>query len=169
MGPVVKLVLRFAHSFWEGLDDGRYRDAAFFFAPGTRFPTFWTSLRCARPCSSRGAAGPARLAGHMREELLQLTSAGLLAVFGRRNCGAMLEGCAWHDWQADPHARGAYSYVVAGGTKARKALAAPTHDTLYFAGEACDTGEEAGTVGGALASGRRAAKQVLAAAGRCSR
>jgi monoamine oxidase len=35
-------------------------------------------------------------------------------------------------------------------------------DTLYFAGEATDI-EEAGPVGGALASGQRAAREILAA------
>jgi hypothetical protein len=35
-------------------------------------------------------------------------------------------------------ARGAYSYVIAGGTGARKALATPVKNTLFFAGEAAD-------------------------------
>jgi monoamine oxidase len=65
-----------------------------------------------------------------------------------------------HDWQADPYARGGYSYVKVGGTGAREALAAPLEETLYFAGEATDT-EGSGTVGGALASGIRAAKEVM--------
>ena len=38
--------------------------------------------------------------------------------------------------------------------------------TLHFAGEACDVSGEAGTVGGALASGRRAAREILDAAWR---
>jgi predicted flavoprotein YhiN len=40
-------------------------------------------------------------------------------------------------------------------------LARSLQSTLYFAGEACDIEGEAGTVGGALASGRRAAREVL--------
>jgi monoamine oxidase len=46
---------------------------------------------------------------------------------------------------------------------ARKALAAPLKETLYFAGEASDYEGEAGTVAGALQSGRRAAHQLLEA------
>jgi monoamine oxidase len=65
-----------------------------------------------------------------------------------------------HDWQADPFARGGYSYVRVGGTGAREELAAPLEDTLFFAGEATDT-EQSGTVGGALASGQRAARELL--------
>ena len=41
-----------------------------------------------------------------------------------------------HDWQRDPFARGAYSYVVVGGDRARETLAKPLRRTLYFAGEA---------------------------------
>jgi monoamine oxidase len=67
-----------------------------------------------------------------------------------------------HDWQSDPYARGAYSYVRVGGEGARDALAAPLANTLFFAGEASDV-QDAGTVGGALHSGMRAAREVLAA------
>jgi monoamine oxidase len=66
-----------------------------------------------------------------------------------------------HNWQADPFARGAYSYVAVGGGGAREALRTPLADTLYFAGEATDTEGEAGTVAGALQSGMRAARELL--------
>ena len=65
-----------------------------------------------------------------------------------------------HDWQADPYARGGSSYVNVDGTGARDELAAPLEDTLYFAGEATDV-EHSGTVGGALSSGVRAAREIL--------
>jgi monoamine oxidase len=39
-------------------------------------------------------------------------------------------------------------------------LAAPLEDTLFFAGEATDTEDEAATVTGALQSGERAAREV---------
>jgi monoamine oxidase len=67
-------------------------------------------------------------------------------------------------WQVDPFAHGAYSYVLVGGTTARKALAAPVEGTLFFAGEETDISGVAATVGGALQSRRRAARQVLTAA-----
>ncbi|MGH8205032.1 MAG: FAD-dependent oxidoreductase [Steroidobacteraceae bacterium] len=40
-------------------------------------------------------------------------------------------------------------------------MARPLRDTLFFAGEAVDAGGEAGTVAGALLSGRAAARAVL--------
>jgi monoamine oxidase len=66
-----------------------------------------------------------------------------------------------HHWQQDPFARGAYSYVAVGGHGARRALAEPLDDTLFFAGEAADHEGEHGTVAGALRSGERAARQAL--------
>ena len=65
-----------------------------------------------------------------------------------------------HDWDADPHARGAYSYARVGGSQAAKTLARPVEGTLFFAGEATDTEGRTGTVEGALATGLRAARQV---------
>ena len=50
------------------------------------------------------------------------------------------------------------------GGHARHTLAEPLAATLFFAGEATDTHGEAGTVAGALHSGRRAAHEVLDAA-----
>jgi monoamine oxidase len=74
---------------------------------------------------------------------------------------AQLEAAFVHNWQRDPFARGAYSYVGVGhNDTARRSLAAPLQDTLFFAGEATDTEGEAATVTGALQSGLRAAREV---------
>jgi monoamine oxidase len=67
-----------------------------------------------------------------------------------------------HDWIHDPFARGAYSYVIAGGGDARVELATPIENRLYFAGEATMNDGEGGTVNGALVSGERAAREILA-------
>jgi monoamine oxidase len=68
-----------------------------------------------------------------------------------------------HDWMNDPFARGAYSYQLVAGANAARDLARPIDGTLFFAGEATDTSGSTGTVHGALASGARAARQVLRA------
>ena len=164
-GPVIKVVMRFARPFWAELHGHRYRKAAFFFAPKAQFPTFWTTLPLRTSLLVAWCAGPraARLAGRSDGEILVSIHDSLRAVFGRLRFSAMLEYVRWHDWQRDPYACGAYSYLLAGGAGARRALARPLDGTLYFAGEACDTDGEAATVGGALQSGMRAARQVLAA------
>jgi monoamine oxidase len=162
-GPVIKMVMQFARPFWAELDGSRYRSAAFFFAPGAAFPTFWTSLPVRTSTLVAWCAGSnaARLAGKSRDEVVGRVFASLRAVFGRRNYRSLLESVAWHDWQADPFACGAYSYVMTGGARARRLLSEPVDDTLFFAGEACDGEGEAATVGGALQSGARAARQIL--------
>jgi monoamine oxidase len=63
------------------------------------------------------------------------------------------------NWLADPWARGAYSYVAVGGGGAPRQLAAPIDNTLFFAGEATESGF-GGTVAAAIASGYRAAGEM---------
>jgi len=85
----------------------------------------------------------------------------LSTVFGGRPQSELeLEAAYLHNWQTDPFSRGAYSYITVGGSDARNILAAPLEDTLFFAGEATDTENEAATVTGALQSGARAAREV---------
>jgi monoamine oxidase len=66
-----------------------------------------------------------------------------------------------HDWQADPFSRGAYSYAAVGGMGAAAKLAQPVAGTLFFAGEATNSDGYNGTVHGAIATGLRAAKELL--------
>ncbi|HVC61293.1 MAG TPA: NAD(P)/FAD-dependent oxidoreductase [Acetobacteraceae bacterium] len=66
-------------------------------------------------------------------------------------------------WEADPLARGAYSYVTVGNADARLRLGQPLGDGhLLFAGEACHDGF-AGTVAGAWLSGQQAAEVAAGA------
>jgi monoamine oxidase len=162
-GPVIKVVMSFARPFWAELHDSRYRKAAFFFAPKAPFPTFWTSLplRTSLLVAWCAGSGSGQLAGCSDRDIVAAVNHSLRAVFGRVRFSSLLERVSWHDWQRDPFSCGAYSYLTARGAGARGLLARPLEDTLFFAGEACDTEGEAATVGGALQSGTRAARQVL--------
>ncbi len=162
-GPAIKVVMHFARPFWAELHESRYRNAAFFFAPKATFPTFWTSLPLRTSILTAWCAGPRAdtLTGRGRNAVIASVMDSLRVVFGRRNYSSLLENVAWHDWQGDPFSCGAYSYVLTHGAGARHSLARPADDTLFFAGEACDTEGGAATVGGALQSGARAAHQVL--------
>ncbi|MGQ0750757.1 MAG: flavin monoamine oxidase family protein [Betaproteobacteria bacterium] len=161
-GPVIKVVLHFSSAFWEISDGGRYLDGTFFHCPGAAFPTFWNALPVRAPLLVAWAGGPnaQRLRGASRVQILDSARMSLREIFGEP-ADTRLVGAHLHDWQQDPYARGAYSYVMAGGARAREALAAPVAGTLYFAGEAADLEGEAGTVAGALQSGRRAALQII--------
>ncbi|MBW4024142.1 MAG: FAD-dependent oxidoreductase [Proteobacteria bacterium] len=85
------------------------------------------------------------------------------AMFGARADAMFRPEGFTTDWGTDPHHLGAYSYARPGGAGARSALAAPIAEgRLLFAGEACRTDGMAGTVGGAVLDGRRAAALVIA-------
>jgi monoamine oxidase len=164
-GPVLKLSLRFRSAFWEQLDGGRYRETMFLHSYDQPFTPFWTPLPMHAPLLVAWAGGPrvdemniAGTAGNLAKLALQ----SLEAMVGKQwDIEDELEAVYCHDWQRDPFARGAYSYVAVGGGTARRELAIPVADTLFFAGEATDDQGEAATVTGALQSGERAAAEVL--------
>jgi monoamine oxidase len=164
-GAVLKVVLRFRSAFWEELEGGRYRDASFFYSLETTFPTFWTSMPVRSPFVNAWIGGPpaALLSEKSDAQIVHEAVQSLEGMFGGQlpAAKAQLEAAFVHNWQRDPFANGAYSYVTVGNNDtARRSLAAPLHDTLFFAGEATDTEGQAATVTGALQSGLRAAREV---------
>jgi monoamine oxidase len=64
-------------------------------------------------------------------------------------------------WGKDPFARGSWSMATLGNADKRLVLAQPHHDRVFFAGEATDP-VWATRVGGAYASGARAAREAIA-------
>lgn len=167
MGPVIRLSLCFRSKFWEKAPE--MRDLSFLFTDDTHFPTWWTSNPLPYPILTGWAAAKhARaLQGKSNEELVQtaLDSLGNILELEKTEILSHLERGLVHDWQADPYSGGAYSYIVTGGMGAPQALADSVEGTLFFAGEATNTEGHNGTVHGAIGSGRRAASEVLAAAG----
>jgi polyamine oxidase len=74
---------------------------------------------------------------------------------------AKLAGTLVTRWSTDPYSLGSYSYLPVGATpNDRRALQSPIEARIFLAGEHTDVGSPA-TTHGALASGRRAAHQVL--------
>ena len=68
------------------------------------------------------------------------------------------------DWSSDPLSRGGYSFpAIGGGIEVRRRLAEPLGGVLFFAGEATHFEGEHATLHGALDSGERAARELLAA------
>ena len=156
--------------FWEDDPRGSARAAGgrprlgFLHARGAPFPTWWGTEPLESPVLTGWAGGPAAaaLAGLPGSEVAARALETIVRLLGvsRRRVASSLEAWQTHDWQSDPFSRGAYSYVRPGGVPARGALARPVASTLFFAGEATDP-EQSGTVAGAIASGRRAAAQLL--------
>ena len=158
-GQAVRVTLRFDRMFWE--DKERFAGASFIFSEEPVFPTWWTTRPVVAPVITGWSAGPKAdaLLGKSKTEVIAAALGSLGRIVGRPP--ARLENAWFHDWHADPFARGAYSYVPAGALPARRRLAEPVEDTLYFAGEATDLLGYGGTVHGAVASGNRAAGQIL--------
>ncbi len=161
-GQVFRLVLRFREAFWETNHD--ISDAGFLFSDERLFPTWWTALPVRAPVLTGWSAGPHadELLGKPRGSIISAALATLARITGskRKHLRAVLEAFYLHNWHEDPFARGAYSYVPAGALAARKTLADPIAETLFFAGEATNTQGHGGTVHGAIASGLRAVQQM---------
>jgi monoamine oxidase len=87
--------------------------------------------------------------------------AGLLGNDIRRKLKPLRES----RWAHDPFARGAYSHALPGHAGNRAVLAAPVDGRLFFAGEATSPNFFS-TAHGARDSAERAAKEVLAVAGK---
>ena len=164
-GQVFRVVLRFRDAFWEA--DEQFADAGFLLSDEPLFPTWWTTLGVRAPILTGWSAGPHAdaLLDKSRSEIISCAAASIARITSRneQELNRLLEAAYFHDWHADPFARGAYSYVPAGASPVRKKLAEPVDDTLFFAGEATEQNGHSATVHGAIASGIRAAQQVLEA------
>jgi monoamine oxidase len=162
-GHVIRLVLRFREELWE--NNREISDAGFLFSDERLFPTWWTSLPVHAPVLTGWSAGPHadELLGKPQSSIISEAIATLARITGcpRERLTGLLEAAYSHDWHRDPFARGAYSYVPAGALAARKMLAEPVAETLYFAGEATNLDGHSATVHGAIASGKRAARQCI--------
>jgi monoamine oxidase len=165
-GSVVRLVVRFREPFWEGMGLDRL---GFLHTADPTVPIWWTSYPLRTPLLVGWVGGPtaATLASSDGETIADRALDGLATQLDveRRWLDALEVEHWYHDWEHDPYARGAYSYGLANAIDAPLALGAPIDRTLFFAGEATDPDGRSGTVHGAIASGRRAADEVLAALG----
>jgi monoamine oxidase len=172
VGKVIRMVFRFRDRFWGRIPasgNGRetLSDMSFLFSEDECFPTWWTTMPRKEPLITGWAPfrSAETLSGENQREVTRRGLQTLSSLLGPSvpELESQLEGCYFHDWQSDPFSRGAYSYAKVGADGAQQALAAPVENTLFFAGEATDTSGNNGTVHGAIASGYRAAHEIIAA------
>lgn len=172
MGPVERLALRFAEPFWLEPSFARRVGAPSLdrmtFLQSRRplaFRVWWTAYPVTAPLLVAwcGGAQAAVIARHPARTLEQLAVASLASIFGMSaaRLAARLVRTYRHDWIGDPFSRGAYSYARVGGSRMAERLAQPAGHTIWYAGEAAHTAPTAGTVHGAIASGQRAAREIV--------
>lgn len=168
MGPIVKVLLRFRSAFWR--EHEHTAAYGFFQAPGQALPVFWALTPRETNHLVGWCGGPMaeELSGLDEREVLRRALDTLARLFRltRPALHELLESWRIQDWQREPFTRGGYAVIPAGATDALEALAPPVEGTLFFAGEATNTEGEEGTVHGALDTGWRAAREVLAHARR---
>jgi monoamine oxidase len=162
------VVLRFRERFWDSLrpsGDKTLSDMSFLLSDDQWFPTWWTTMPEKHPVITGWAPFLAgrRLSGKDQSFVTHRAVETLSRLMGvdADTVEKMFQGSYFHDWQSDPFSRGAYSYGKVGAVDAQRALAAPIENTLFFAGEATDSTGNNGTVHGAIASGHRAAHEIL--------
>jgi monoamine oxidase len=163
MGPVIRVSLCFKEKFWE--QDSKMADLSFLFTDDPQFPTWWTSNPLPYPILTGWAAGPnaGTHTGRSNDQIVTsaIQSLARITKTAEPELRTLMTESFVHNWQADPFSRGAYSYTAVGGIDAAKKLAETVVDTLYFAGEATNSDGYTGTVHGAIATGLRAAKELL--------
>lgn len=175
MGRVCRIDLRFRTRWWAELnrsEKGSLEKLSFLLPHGqrssTRFRVFWTGFPSLDPVLTAWSGGPAAevFSGMDDHEIAHAACSDLAAIFGvpKEQILDQLVSHHSHDWSADPLFGGAYSWVSVGGVNASASMSVPVQETLFFAGEHTDTTGHWGTVHGALRSGLRAARQVLATA-----
>jgi monoamine oxidase len=167
MGQASRITLHFRERFWETLPpQPALSELSFLFTRGGVPSVWWTTHPTRSTILTGWVGGPrsAKLLGLSAEALGRLACDRLAEVFGLEveYVREQMLGCYTHNWQADPNALGAYSYIGTGGMDAPRRMTEPVAETLYFAGEHTDTTGQWGTVHAAMRSGLRAAQQVLA-------
>lgn len=171
MGSVVRVSLVLTERIWESdsvtaAARQPLHTLAFLHTPHLPFNIWWTPHPVRAPVIVGWSGGPPARELARRGDVESAAIDTLSHALGipRRRLRNRVAATLTHDWESDPYSRGAYSWAEVGGADAGDHLARPIRGTLFIAGEAT-AGADNGTVEGALASGERAARQVLRALG----
>jgi monoamine oxidase len=159
MGHVARVCVVVKERFWE---KKKLDELCYVHAPTRPFTVWWTQHPVQAPLIVGWAGGPPAVELMQTGDVEAVAISELARAFGSRRSTveALVSSIHVRDWSDDPFIRGAYGYTGVGGASAPRTLARPAASRLFVAGEATDSAT-AGTVEGALASGKRAARQVL--------
>ncbi len=163
-GGVIKIPLQFSERWWlkaRGKDSSKM----LFMLSNEVVGTWWTRYPDEAPFITGWMAGPKTelFKSKSEEEILSEALNSLSNIFeiSVEDLRKKLVAYKVVNWPADPLALGAYSYSTPETKAARTELLKPENNILFFAGEALYEGKDAGTVEGALASGKETAERIL--------
>ena len=156
-GKVNKVILGFKHAFWKKKMAMVYTplNTQIWWRPGydpDNGDTVLTALI--------GGESGAHYSTLSEAEAVDLALKDLQQIFGNEAKKSFKWG-RFINWGADPYSKMGYSYNPVGAAGLRQALSENIADRVYFAGEATNTVRPA-TVHGAIESGWRAAKEIIA-------
>ena len=163
-GNVVKILFRFATTWWTNHRGRNLADLSFLISDAT-VPTWWTQHPDKYPVLTGWFAGPKadRVSSFSEAELIDMGLASLATIFDlpldriRKD----LVASRAINWGNDPFARGAYSYATPRTRRAQSMLRKTHGDAIFFCGEALYAGPDMGTVEAALANGQETAQMIL--------
>lgn len=168
MGAARRIVCVFKNKWWIDLLATVNKDKAklgFLFAHDVPISVWWSSEPLGAPLMTGWAGGRKafELSKLSSDQVIEAGLTSLCKIFniGRSRIEDEMLASYTHDWQNDPFSLGAYTYLGVDGVGAPRELAARIGKTLYFAGEATCYEGHWGTVHGAIASGIRAAREVI--------
>lgn len=158
-GSVIKILLVFNAAFWQS----QYKHAGFFFTPYS-IPVWWTQ----EPQKNNlltgwlGGAEAKKWDQESDEKIIEAAIETLALSFELPDdqIKKMLVYSKIINWNTEDFSNGGYSFSTLNTTIAKKQLAEPILDTIYFAGEALNDGVMQGTVEAALQSGIETAKKM---------
>ncbi len=170
MGPAVRVIFHFKSKWWNRILEKvkpLSQPLGFLYAPRETIQVWWTN-EPAEPALLTGWAGGPRaqeLGGLDREVLVANEIKTLARIFSVEPefIREHILSASYQDWLHDRRSLGAYTYMAVDGADAPAKLAESIDNTLFFAGEATNFDGHWGTVHGAIASGYRAAREVIAA------
>ena len=161
MGPILKVLLHFEKRFWPrwmemvACSTGPINLYWTVFRSGDDKPDVLTAY-CLGP---RAEA----LSQESDEGALEIVMDDLKRLFPRSDPRGALVNHRFINWAKDPFARGGYTYLRPGGRGAREKLRATDTGALFWAGAGTESQPVSELVESAYLSGRRAAREVLAA------
>jgi monoamine oxidase len=158
-GSVIKILLVFKTAFWES----KNKSAGFFFTPH-QIPTWWTQAPAKNNLLTGWLGGiELRNWSDQSDETILEASLDSLALSFHLQKNHIKEWLIYSkivNWSREGFTYGGYSYSTLNTATAKKKLAEPIANTIYFAGEALNDRLMQGTVEAAIQNGMETAERM---------